>query len=74
MENKTPTPIQNAVALAGGVSPLARACNVSPQAVYKWVAKGRPPVERCVAVEEATQGRVSRYDLLPPALQRKGSL
>lgn len=48
------------------VAELARACQVSEQAVYKWLKKGYPPAERCTDIESAVRGKVSRFDLLPP--------
>ncbi len=59
-------PIEKAVAIAGGVSVLAKACGVSLQAVYKWLKKGYPPENRRKSIEAAVNGRVSRFDLLPP--------
>lgn len=56
------------------VSRLAIACHVSEQAVYKWIKKGYPPTGRCLAIEQATGGKLSRFDLLPPSFQAaKGS-
>jgi len=66
MDTKTPSPIEKAAAIAGCVANLAQKCGVTPQAVYKWIAQGYPPSERCVEVESAVQGQVSRFDLLPP--------
>ncbi|MGH8651331.1 MAG: transcriptional regulator [Gammaproteobacteria bacterium] len=36
-----------------------------PQAVQQWTAAGRVPPDRCLAVEHATEGKVSRYELRP---------
>ncbi|SMP71770.1 transcriptional regulator [Noviherbaspirillum suwonense] len=65
MDTKTLSPIEKAVGLAGGTANLAKSCGVTQQAVYKWLKSGHPPVERCVAIEQAVRGRVSRFDLLP---------
>lgn len=62
--------IKQAVTLADGVSNLAGACGVSMQAVYKWIKKGHPPTDRCEAVELATGGKISRFDLLPPTFNK----
>jgi DNA-binding transcriptional regulator YdaS (Cro superfamily) len=45
---------------------FARAVGVSPDMVYQWI-KGIRPVsaERCVAIEQATAGAVTRKDLRP---------
>jgi DNA-binding transcriptional regulator YdaS (Cro superfamily) len=53
-----------------GLTGLAKACKVSPQAVHKWIAKG-VPAERVLAVEAATvdqttgEPSVTRHDLRP---------
>jgi len=45
---------------------LAKAINAQPQLVYQWATGLRPiPIERCVAIEQATGGVVSRRDLRP---------
>ena len=66
MDAKKPTPIERAVQIAGGAIPLADACGVSFQAVYKWIKKGHPPTERCASVEAAVGGAITRFELLPP--------
>jgi DNA-binding transcriptional regulator YdaS (Cro superfamily) len=71
MKPKTPTPLERAISLVGGVANLAAACRVSVQAVYKWLKKGYPPVERCQAVEKAAGGQVTRFELLAPAFKTK---
>ena len=43
---------------------LAKACDVTPQAVSGWLSKGVPP-ERVLAIEKATDGKVTRYKLRP---------
>ena len=52
-----------AIAAAGSMSKLARACGVKPQSVRKWVLRGEIPVKRCRQVEKATG--VSRKKLRP---------
>lgn len=49
----------------GGVGALARKVGVSQSAVSNWSARGRVPAERCVAIEKATDGNVTRHDLRP---------
>lgn len=56
--------VHKAARLCKGPSRLARACGVTPQAVAKWL-KNKVPGERCLAVEMATHGRVTRYELRP---------
>lgn len=38
---------------------------ISPQAVHKWVVTGIVPAGRVLAIEAATDGRVSRHELRP---------
>lgn len=54
-----------------GLCALAKACNVTPQAIYKWQAKGRLPrtdwtgeTDYASRIEEATGGRITRTQLL----------
>jgi len=47
-------------------SDFARAVGVSPDMVYQWIKGIRPiAIERCVAIERATNGAVTRKDLRP---------
>ena len=60
------TPIELAIESVGTQVELAAAISVTPQAVSGWVNGKRPvPAERCIAIEEATGGNVTRYDLRP---------
>ena len=58
-------PMQIACDLLHGQAALAREIGVSPQAVGKWVKAKQPPPKRVIAIERATRGRVTRYDLRP---------
>jgi DNA-binding transcriptional regulator YdaS (Cro superfamily) len=53
----------HAIAQAGGQTALARKLKVKPQAVHQWLASGKVPVLRVLAVEEITG--VSRKALRP---------
>jgi DNA-binding transcriptional regulator YdaS (Cro superfamily) len=46
----------------GSIAALGRACCVSKQAASKW---NKVPAEYCLAVEAATDGRFTRYQLRP---------
>jgi DNA-binding transcriptional regulator YdaS (Cro superfamily) len=49
---------------------IANALGVSPPVVSDWVTgKKGIPIERCVAIERATQGVVSRKDMRPGTWQ-----
>lgn len=55
--------IHRAVKAADSQSALARALNVTPQAVQKWCASGRVPAERVLEIEKFSG--VSRHELRP---------
>lgn len=55
--------IARAVEQAGGCSALARRLNESVQTVSNWVARGKAPANRCVAIEQVTG--VNRRELRP---------
>lgn len=60
------SPIERAVAEIGSQSALAKAIGVAPAMVWQWCDGRRPvPAHRCVPIEEATQGKVTRYELRP---------
>jgi len=54
--------LARAITEAGGTAALARAINVTPQAISQW---DRVPAERALAVEQATGGKVTRQELRP---------
>lgn len=56
--------LQRAVSVLGGQSAMARLCNVTQGAVWRWVkVTGQLPSEMVLRVEAATG--VSRHDLRP---------
>jgi DNA-binding transcriptional regulator YdaS (Cro superfamily) len=57
------TSIKKAVLAAGSQSALARAVNVTPQAVHQWVEYGRVSHKKVIDVERATG--VPRQELRP---------
>lgn len=66
----SPDPIAAAIKLLG-LSAVARACNVTHQAVRKWQRAGRMPrtewtgeTAYCAAIQRATNDRVTREMLL----------
>lgn len=66
MEHTECTPIERACEAVKGQAKLARLIGVSPANVNQWVTGNRPvPIERCVAIERATGGAVTRKDLRP---------
>lgn len=47
----------------GGPSAVARMLGIRPPSVVGW--RGRPPVDRCPAIERATVGKVTCEQLRP---------
>lgn len=66
MSTETTSAIQRASEIVGGKAALARMVGVKPPTVQQWASGTRPvAVERCVAIEVATRGAVTRKDLRP---------
>lgn len=58
--------IKRAVEIMGAQNRLADAVGVSKAFVNQWMKGDRPvPAERCRAIESATNGAVTRYELRP---------
>ena len=60
----TKTPLEQAIALLGNKSALARAIGITPWALSKWDVR-KPPKDRCLAIEKATQGKITAEQLRP---------
>lgn len=66
MDSKEMRALKRAIDKAGGQSALARACGVKQGHVWHWLNKSRRvPAEQALAVEAATGGAVTRYELRP---------
>ncbi|WP_323120012.1 transcriptional regulator [Burkholderia alba] len=66
MNTPTTLAIRKACDLVGGKAALARLLGVKPPTVQQWANGARPvAVDRCVAIERATKGAVSRIELRP---------
>jgi len=59
-----------AIKFAGGPSVLAEKLGISKQAVSLWK---KPPAARCIDIENATLGKVTRYELRPDIYGKKPS-
>lgn len=57
-------PLKKACEIMGGQAALGRALGRSQSTVWNWLQRGIPSDE-CPAVEAATNGAVTRYDLRP---------
>jgi DNA-binding transcriptional regulator YdaS (Cro superfamily) len=64
--NTVPSAVQKACETVGSQSALARVADVPPAFVHQWLTGKRPvPANRCVSIEQATHGAVTRKDLRP---------
>jgi DNA-binding transcriptional regulator YdaS (Cro superfamily) len=57
----------------GGVGKFADEIGVRQNVVSNWKLRGQVPAERCLAIEEATHGEVTRYDLRPDVFGRQAA-
>ena len=57
--------IKKAITEAGGIAEMAAKIGVGPTAVSNWQLRKKVPAERCLAIEAATDGAVTRYELRP---------
>ncbi|RKP56385.1 hypothetical protein D7S86_08285 [Pararobbsia silviterrae] len=66
MDTSSKAAVLRASELVGGKAALARLTGVKPQTVQQW-ANGERPVApvRCVLIEQATKGEITRRDLRP---------
>lgn len=57
--------IRKAIEAAGGPTALAKRLHVRQSVVSNWLLRGSIPADRCIPVEEAIDGAVTRYELRP---------
>lgn len=57
-------PLREAIKLVGLTS-LSKAVGVKPPSIHNWLKTGRAPSHRVLAIEAATGGRVTRFQLRP---------
>ena len=62
--------LQKAIESCETQAELARRLGVSDMTVSQWKKRGVPP-ERCIPIEEATKGVVTRYELRPDVFGRE---
>lgn len=58
------TALDRAIAHLGSQQALADALGIKSPSISEWHQR-RVPVERCIAIERATNGAVTRYELRP---------
>ncbi len=52
-----------AIKLLGSQEALAKALRIRSPSISEWRKRGKVPADRCLAIEEATNGAVTRYEL-----------
>jgi DNA-binding transcriptional regulator YdaS (Cro superfamily) len=58
--------LKNYLSVRGRQAALAAATGLSPAYIWQMANGIRPvPIKRCIAIERATQGSVTRYELRP---------
>ncbi len=58
--------LKKAVRLVGGQTALAKTVDVKQGHVWWWLNKsGKAPAEKCIGIERATNGAVTRHELRP---------
>jgi len=62
--NRSRAALTRAAETCGSWAALAKALGVSPMVVNNWRSRGIPP-NRCIPIEQATAGVVTRHDLRP---------
>lgn len=61
--------IKTIISIAGGPTAVAALFGINSQAVSQWK---RVPVDRCRALEDATNGAVTRFDMRPDVFGAPG--
>ncbi len=56
---------QKIIAACGSQAELARRIGVQPMTVTQWKRRKNIPADRVLAVEKATGGQVSRFEMRP---------
>lgn len=57
--------LDRACAAAGSQQALADLIGIKSPSISEWRQRGKVPVERCLVIETATAGAVTRHDLRP---------
>lgn len=57
--------LEIAIKASGTQQALAEALGLKQPAIANWINRGRVPANRCIDVEKAVQGKVTRYQLRP---------
>lgn len=69
--------LERAIKHVGGVTRMAEKLGLGQSVVSNWKLRGKPdgrvPAKHCIAVEEATSGKISRHELRPDVFGAKPS-
>jgi DNA-binding transcriptional regulator YdaS (Cro superfamily) len=65
--------LDRAIDIFGTQENLARELGIRSPSISEWRARGRVPLERCVKIEKATKGQVTRYDLRPDVFGKRSA-
>jgi DNA-binding transcriptional regulator YdaS (Cro superfamily) len=65
MANMSLSPLDRACELVGSSTALAERIGSVQSAISNWRARGRVPVEACIAIERETAGAVTVEELRP---------
>ena len=57
--------LDRAIAHLGSQQALADALGIRSPSISEWRVRSKVPAERCLAIEQATNGAVTRYELRP---------
>lgn len=58
-------PLERVIEIVGTQEELAARLGIKSPSISGWRNRNKVPSERCIAIEQATNGRVTRYDLRP---------
>ena len=65
------TAIDAAVTEVGTQAALAAILGIKSPSISEWRKRGKVPADRCIAIERATNGAVTRYELRPDVFGTK---
>ena len=66
MDEFNENPVRKAADIVGGITSLANRIDVSAPTVHQWITgERRVPAERCIEIEDATDGVVTAETLRP---------
>jgi DNA-binding transcriptional regulator YdaS (Cro superfamily) len=58
-------PLERVIEIVGTQEELAARLGIKSPSISGWRNRNKVPSERCIAIEQATKGEVTRYELRP---------